>query len=189
MQGSIQLTSEIFWESTAVAVLIDAVLIFIILRLIHPERFFQIRSQVIVSAGVFWGILGVLVVRLFWDDYYRYFYPGWMGSWGIFIFGPSIGMVLAIVFYWIVSWFRGHPIPAFFTLVGIEAFLEHLMGIYSFRIMDIPSFQGVSPLSVLVFSVPEYIFYWSVILLAAFLVQRASSRIRRRTAIKPAPMT
>jgi hypothetical protein len=170
MQGSIQLTSKIFWVSAAVAALIDAGLLFLILRLIRPERFIQIRVPVIVTAGVFWGILGVWLVRSFWVAYYQYFYPRWMGDWGIFVFGPGIGMILAIVFYWIIARFRSRPIPVFFALVGIEAFLEHLMGIYSFRIMDIPSFRGVSPLSVLVFSVPEYIFYWSLILLAAFLV-------------------
>jgi hypothetical protein len=181
MQGSIQLTSDTFWKSAAIAALIDAGLLLLILRLIRPERFFQIRLPVIVSAGVFWGVLGAVVVRSNWVGYYQYFYPRWMGIWGIILFGPSIGMVLAIVFYWIVSRFRGHPIPVFFTLVGIEALLEHLMGIYTFRIMDIPSFRGVSPLSVLVFSVPEYILYWCVILLLAFLayaVIRAANRNR-----------
>jgi hypothetical protein len=181
MPDAVQLTSDIFWESAAIAALIDAGLLLLIARLIRPERFFQIRLPVIVSAGIFWGVLGVVVVRSNWVGYYQYFYPQWMGTWGIYLFGPSIGMVLAIVFYWIVSRFRGHPVPVFFTLVGIEAFLEHLMGIYSFRIMDIPSFRGVNPLSVLVFSVPEYILYWCVILLLAILVYvgiRAASRNR-----------
>jgi hypothetical protein len=63
MQGNIQLTSEIFWVSAAVTALIDAGLLFLILRLIRPERFLQIRVPMIITAGVFWGILGVLVVR------------------------------------------------------------------------------------------------------------------------------
>jgi hypothetical protein len=169
MPGTNALTSELFWQSAAIAAVMDAGLIFVILRLITSDRFFQIRLPVIVSAGVFWGILGAVVVRSSWVGYYQYFYPRWIGVWGIFLFGPSIGIVLAIVFYWIVSHFRGYPIPVFFTLVGIEAFLEHLMGIYIFRIMDIPSIRGVNPLSVLVFSAPEYILYWCVILLLAFL--------------------
>ena len=176
MQGSIQLTSEIFWVSAAVAALIDAGLLFLILRLIPPERFFQIRVPVIVAAGVFWGILSVWVVRSFWVGYYQYFYPRWIGDWGIFVFGPGVGIVLAALFYWIVARFRSRPIPVFFALVGIEAFLEHLLGIYTFRIMDIPMFQGVSPLSVLVFSVPEYVCYWCVTLLLAGLIPVAAGR-------------
>jgi len=176
MQGNIQLTSEMFWVSAAVTALIDAGLMFLILRMVRPERFFQIRVPVIVAAGVFWGILGVLVVRSFWVVYYQYFYPRWMGDWGIFAFGPGIGVVLAVLFYWIVARFRSHPIPVFFTLVGIEAFLEHLLGIYNFRIMDILMFQGVSPLSVLVFSVPEYVCYWCVILLAGLILAAAGRK-------------
>jgi hypothetical protein len=176
MQGNIQLTSEIFWVSAAVTALIDAGLLFLILRLIRPERFLQIRVPMIITAGVFWGILGVMVVRSFWVAYYQYFYPRWMGDWGIFVFGPGIGIVLAVLFYWIAARFRSRPIPVFLALVGIEAFLEHLIGIYSFRIMDIPSFRGVSPLSVLAFSVPEYVCYWCVIILMAVLILAAAGR-------------
>lgn len=169
MAEEVSLTLATFWESAAIAALIDAGLLLLISRLIRPERFFQIRLPAIVSAGVFWGILGVWVVRSYWVEYYQYFYPRWMGDWGIFVFGPAIGMVHAIIFYWIASWFRSHPLPVFFTLVGIEAFLEHfILGIFSFHIMEIPMFQGINPLSILVFSVPEYILYWSVILLLAF---------------------
>jgi hypothetical protein len=183
---NIQLTSEIFWQSAALAALMDAGLLFLALRLVRPARFFQIRTAVIVSAGVFWGIMGVLVVRSFWSAYYQFFYPRWMGDWGILVFGPSIGMVLAVLFYWIARRFRSRPIPAFFLAVGVEALLEHLMGIYFFKIMEIPMFLGVNPLSILVFSIPEYILYWSVILLAAFLIQRVASRFRQGTETRTA---
>jgi hypothetical protein len=172
MAGTIQLTSDALWQDAGIAALIDAAFLFLILRLIRPERFFQIRLPVVVSAGVVWGILGVLLVRTYWAGYYQYFYPSWMGEWGIYILGPAIGVVNAIIFYWIASWFRSRPVPVFFTLVGIEAILEHLVGIYRFHIMEIPGVQGVSPLSMLVFSVPEYIFYWGIILLLAFLIWR-----------------
>jgi hypothetical protein len=183
--GEIKLTSDIFWQSALIAAFADAGLIFIILRLVTLESFFRLVKPLIVSAGVFWGLLGILIVQSFWDGYYQYFYPGWMHGWGIVLFAPSIGMVLAVIFYWIARRFRSHPIPAFFIAVGVEALLEHLMGIYSFKIMEIPMFQGVNPLSVLVFSIPEYIFYWSVILLAAFAVQSAAARFRQRTFTRP----
>jgi hypothetical protein len=184
--SNIHLTSDVFWQSAALAALMDAGLLFLVLRLVRPARFFHMRLAVIVSAGVFWGILGVLVVRSFWAAYYQFFYPRWMGDWGIFVFGPSIGMVLAFLFYWIARRVRSHPIPAFFLAVGVEALLEHLMGIYSFRIMAIPMFSGVNPLSILAFSIPEYILYWSIILLAAFLVQGAYSRFRQGIGTRPA---
>ncbi len=186
MPENLRLTSEIFWISAALAALIDAGLFLLLHRLVRPERFFPLRLPLILSAGVFWGGMGVTVVRSYWAGYYRYFYPGWMRGWGIVLFGPSIGMVLAVLFFWIARHFRNRPIPVFFLAVGVEAVIEHLMGIYSFRIMDIPMFQGVAPLSVLVFSIPEYIFYWSIILIVAFLAQRVSSRIRQRSGNKAA---
>jgi len=188
MQETLSLTSEIFWQSAVAAALLDAGLMVLLLRLISPERFFQLPRPLIVSAGIFWGILGIFVVRSFWDGYYRYFYPEWMHGWGIVVFAPSIGMVLAVLFCWIAFRFRGRPIAAFFIAVGVEALLEHLLGIYSFKIMDIPMFSGVNPLSVLIFSIPEYILYWGAILLVAFLVQRLTLRFRSSPDAKPAPV-
>jgi hypothetical protein len=160
-------------------------LILLILWWIAPDRFFRMQKPLIVSAGIFWGMLGIFIVQSFWDDYYRYFYPTWMHGWGIILFGPAIGVVLAILFYWIARRFRSHPIQAFLILVGIEALLEHLMGIYSFKIMDTPMFRGVSLFSILAFSIPEYIFYWCLIILAAFLVQQGYARIMGIPGIKP----
>jgi hypothetical protein len=172
MSADIVLTSDTFWQSALIAAVLDAGLIAVILRLIALERFFHLQRPLIVCAGIFWGMLGVFIVQSFWDDYYRYFYPSWMHGWGIILFAPCLGMLMAILFYWIARRFRSHPIPAFLFLVGIEALLEHLLGIYSLKIMDIPMFRGVSPFSILAFSIPEYIFYWCLIILAAFLVQQ-----------------
>jgi hypothetical protein len=188
MPENLRLSSEIFWTSAALAASIDAAWLYLLPRLIHPERFFQLRLPLILGAGVFWGGMGVFVVRSFWEGYFRYFYPGWMHGWGIVLFGPSIGVVLAVLFFWIARHFPNRPIPVFFLAVGVEALLEHVMGIYSFKIMDIPMFRGVSPLSVLIFAIPEYILYWSVILLAAYLVQRLSLRFRSSADPKPAPV-
>jgi hypothetical protein len=187
--GNFQLTSVIFWQSALIAAVLDAGLIFFIRRLITPDRFFRLSRPLVVSAGIFWGLLGISIVQSFWDGYYRFFYPGWMHGWGIVLFAPSIGMVLTILFYWIARRFRSHPIPAFFIAVGVEALMEHLMGIYSLKIMEIPMFFGVNPLSMLVFSIPEYVLYWSVILLAAFLVQRGYSWFRQKKETPPAQMT
>jgi hypothetical protein len=183
--GDSKLTSEIFWQGAWIAAVADAGLLFILFRLIPPDRFFPLRRFVIVVTGVFWGLLGISVVQYFWDGYYQYFYPAWMHGWGIALFAPSIGAVLAVLFDWIAGRFRNHPIPVFLLAVGVESLLEHLMGIQSLHIMQIPMFRDVDPLSVLVFSIPEYIFYWGVILLAAVLVQGAYSRIRQGTGIPP----
>jgi hypothetical protein len=187
--GNISLRSDMFWQSALIAAVLDAGLIYIILRLITPDRFFRIARPLIICAGVFWGLLGISIVRYFWEGYYQYFYPGWMHGWGIILFAPSIGAVSAVLFYWIAGRFRNHPIPVFLLAAGVESLLEHLLGIQSLHIMQIPMFRGVDPLSVLVFSIPEYILYWSVILLAAFVIQWVPARLRQVTGSKPAPLT
>ena len=108
MLANIVLTSEIFWQSALIAAILDAGLIAIILRLITPERFFNLRRPLVVSAGIFWGVLGIFIVQSFWEEYYRFFYPGWMHGWGIILFGPAIGAVLATLFYWIARRFKSH---------------------------------------------------------------------------------
>jgi hypothetical protein len=143
MQENLRLTSEIFWISAALGAPIDAGLFVLLQRLVRPERFFHLRLPPILSAGVFWGGMGIAVVRSYGDGYYRYSYPGWMRDGGIVLFSPSIGMVLAVLFFWIARHFRNRLIPVFFLAVGVEAAIEHLMGIYSFKIMDNPMFQGV----------------------------------------------
>lgn len=121
MPANITLTSELFWQCSLIAAAEDGALIVVIRRLIPADLFFHLRRPLVVSAGIFWGALGISIVRSFWVGYYRYFYPGWMHAWGIVLFAPSIGMALAVLFSWIARLFRSRPIMVFFLAAGVEA--------------------------------------------------------------------
>ena len=120
------------------------------------------------SSAVLWGIFAAAVLWGFWDIYYRYFFPGWM-RW----FPPFMAMLygaIGLALWWLALRLPGNPVLNFCLLGGLEAIPEHLWGIYGLRILErVPMLQGLSPTSVLVFAIPEYVLYWGVILGVATL--------------------
>ena len=110
---------------------------------------------------------------VFWDIYYRYFLP----NTSILLVTPLVGALLALVFHWLALRLPGNPIVSFCLLGGLESLLEHLWGIYGLGILRAPLMQAVAPLSILAFAVPEYIFYWCVVLSIAVLLQSVYRRL------------
>ncbi|MBN1538424.1 MAG: hypothetical protein JW908_16940 [Anaerolineales bacterium] len=122
------------------------------------------------SAAISWGIFSIVLVSVFWESYYQYFYPSWLRSVWLLVFVPILYGALAMVFHWLALHIPGNPIFNFCVLVGIEAVLEHTWGIYGLHILKIPLLQDVNLASILVFSVPEYIFYWCIVITIAILI-------------------
>lgn len=164
-----RLTTEQFYMSALVIALIDAVLILLLAWRIKPARFRALKWWLVGSAAVFWSLFGFVLVRVFWDSYYRYFYPAGFRSGGILLFVPLVYGLLALVYHWLAFRLPGNPILVFCLLAGLESLLEHAWGLYSFKILEVPMLQEASPLSILVFAVPEYIFYWCVVISLAEL--------------------
>lgn len=71
----------------------------------------------------------------------------------------AIGLAL----WWLALRLQGNPVLNFCLLGGLEAIPEHLWVIFGLRILErVPMLQGVSPTSVLVFAIPEYVLYWGL---------------------------
>ncbi len=172
--------SSVFWLSGVVMALMDAVVIFIFTRLIPPRRFRELRGWLAGAAAVSWSLFSLLLVQAFWETYYRDFYPAWFRPGGILVFVPLLYGAFAFAFHWLALHLPGNPLLNFFLLAGVESLLEHLYGIFGLKIMEIPILQQASPLSVLVFSFPEYIFYWCVVVALAGLGRALTRRIFRR---------
>ncbi len=150
---------------------VDAIFISILIWRIKPSRFRELRWTLVGTAAVLWSGFAFFLVSAFWDSYYRYFYPGWLHSGGVLVFVPLLFGFLAWVFHWLALRLPGNPIVTFSLLCGAESVLEHLWGLYAFRILEIPLLQGASPASILAFCFPEYIFYWCVLISVAAVVQ------------------
>ncbi len=183
---NVQVSSSDFWISAIAALLIDLILLRLLTWKISPPRFRELRWSLVVVAAFLWSLFAVLLVAVFWDAYYRYFYPGWFRSGGVLVFVPLCFGTLAFVFHWVAIRTPGNPILMFCLLGGAESLAEHVWGIYGFRILDVPLLRSASPVSVLAFSFPEYILYWCVVIGIAALTQNAwrhLTQLRQRPAV------
>jgi hypothetical protein len=169
--SNVPLTSAALWQDAVVVALIAAIWVTILVRRIDRARFGQLRWPLVAMSAVFWSALGTILVQVFWGDYYRYFYPGWLHDGGILVMTIPSGAVLALLFHWMAPHLPGHPLVAFCLLGGLKSWLDHLCGIYIFKILDIPLLQGVSPASILAFALPEYVVYWCIVISAAAVTQ------------------
>jgi hypothetical protein len=163
--------SEQLWMDTVVIALVDVAFIAFLTWRIKPSRFRELKWTLAVTAAVFWSAFGIVLVSVFWNTYYRYFFPGWLRSGGILLFVPALYGSFALAFHWLALRAPGNPILNFCLLGGLESLIEHLWGIYGLKILEIPLIQQASPASILAFAFPEYIFYWCIVIGIAGLVQ------------------
>jgi hypothetical protein len=187
MSADLKVLTDQFWIDSAIAAIVDAAFIVFLAWRIKPARFRELKWMLAGTAAVFWSIFGIVLVSAFWETYYQYFYPGWMRSGGILLFVPILFGILALVFHWLSLRIPGNPILNFCLLAGLESLLEHLVGIYGLKILEIPMLREASPASILTFSFPEYIFYWCIVISIAALLQDGWRWISRgRTGTKVA---
>jgi hypothetical protein len=117
-----------------------------------------------------WAGFSMLLVQIFWDEYYCYLFPPAFRSGGLLLFVPLTYGLIAWLLHWLSLRMPGHPLLAFSLLAGVESLVEHSWGFYGMKALDIPALQDASPVSILAFAVPEYIFYWLLMVgLSAFL--------------------
>jgi hypothetical protein len=157
--------------SAVVIAIVDVIFILLLIWRIKASHFHQLRWTLVGTAAIFWSIFAIFLVSVFWEPYYRYFYPSWFRSGGILVLVPLLYGVFALAFHWLALRVPGNPIVFFCLLSGTESMLEHLYGIYGLKILQVPLFQEVSPVSILAFAFPEYVFYWCIVISIAALVQ------------------
>lgn len=178
----LHLTSDIFWRSALVTGAVDVVWVLALTRLVKRSRFHQLRWVLALSAALFWSALGLVLVELFWQGFYEHFQPDWMRAGGILLVTVPMGLSLALLFHWLAERLPGHPMLTFCLLGGLQGLIEHLWGVYGLKIMSIPILQGVEPLSVLAFALPEYMLYWSCVAslaLVVMLLAQTATRVKQ----------
>jgi hypothetical protein len=179
MNPDLRLTDAVFWASALVVTLVDVAFVALLGWRIKRETFQRLRWALIAAGTAFWCGMGVILVVYFWEGYYQFFWPGWMRSGGFLLITLPTGVLVSYGFYWLALRLPGNPAVTFCLLGGVESIFEHLWGIYGFGILKIPLMQGVGPLPVLAFAVPEYIFYWGIILALAVTLSRPARSLFR----------
>ena len=176
MTGEISLTSTVYWNSALIFAGIDLVLVSLLLWRVRAGRFRQIKWEIGAISGLFWVIYAAVLVLSFWDGYYEFIRPAW-GRWATPLMALPLYAALGLGFWWLAQRLPGPPVAGFTLLAAVEGLVEHVIGIYRIGILEkVPMLQGVSPASVLTFSIFEYILYWGVILGLAALVELFFSR-------------
>lgn len=177
----VEATSSQLWLSALVFLLIALIGVWILSRRVDRDRFRKLRWYLVAAAVLFWSAFAILLVQAFWDSYYQYFYPEWIRGGGILVYVPLIYGLSALAFHWLALRLPGNPILIFFLLCGIESILEHLWGIVGMDILNIPMFEEASVFDILVIAVPEYIFYWCLVIVLALFLARVGHWLRKIT--------
>ena len=155
-------TNKDVWGSTAVFAIIGILLLLPLLFVYQDVDFLQSPQAIIAASGIFWGVFSVFAFRAFWELYYQHFYPGWvrpLAPLNIFLYA-AFGLIL----WFLANRFNTVPVLVFILLGGIEGLLEHVIGVYSLRILEkVPVFNALTPGPVFIFSFFEYIVYWSIV--------------------------
>jgi len=153
---------------TLIWALVDMGLLVLLLWRAKPEWFQRSGWLMAISSAIFWGIFAISLYQIFWDRYYSHFVPEYV-RWLTPAAAIEYGLV-GWLLWWIAKKLPGNPVLTFCLLGGLESIPEHLLGIYGFKILDIPILQGMTPLSVLVFAFFEYILYWGAVVALAGLL-------------------
>jgi hypothetical protein len=158
-----RLTNQEVWIATLVFIGMDVLslppLPFMLRKISAPDLLQPIFF-------LFWG----------WDLYYRFFYPKWI-RWFAPLDIPLYGAI-GVGMWWLASRLPGPIILWFVLLGGMEGIVEHILGIYGFRILrKVPWLKDVSPAPALVFSFFEYVFYWTLVAWLAFGFSKLLERL------------
>jgi hypothetical protein len=156
------------WVTTVIWALVDAGLLALLLWRVKPDRFRRSAWPFVIASAIFWGIFAISLYLIFWDTYYSHFIPPYV-RWLAPLAAIEYGLV-GWLLWWLARKLPGNPVLSFCLLGGLESILEHLLGSYGLKILDVPMLQGLTPLSILAFAFFEYILYWGVVVALAALI-------------------
>ncbi len=180
MPEDFKATSELYWASAAVAALIDVGFVSLLTWRIRPTRFRQLKWCLLGAGVIFWCLLWADMLWICcWEWCYAYVFPGW-ARWLVPPVYGSIFGAIGLALWWLALRLPGNPVLSFCLLGGLVSVPGHLWAIYGRRMLEkVPLLQDVSPSSALVFGVPEFIFYWGIIMVVALLLRRGWEWCRR----------
>jgi hypothetical protein len=172
MLAEAHVTTLLIWKCTGVLVVLDVFLALLAQRLVSRESLRQMRGLLAMAGGVFFLVVWIVVLVWGWDWFYSYIFP----SWARYLLPPLFGIgytMIALIMTRLSIKLPSNPAITWCVLGGVEGLLTHLYAIYGLGAASKPPImQGSDPFAVLIFAVFEKAFYWSLILLASWLVWR-----------------
>ncbi len=159
-----KITNEILLRGLLLFAALDLGLVTGLTWRIKPTLFIQLKTTIILTTAVFWGLLWFWVLRVYWETVYRYLFPEWL-RWPL----PMIQAVLTALIAslaWRLSWKTPwNPLIVYCLLGGVWGILSHIWAVYMGVVDRPPVLQGASPLAAIGIAFFEFMFYWCVIIL------------------------
>ena len=158
----LRLTAQDMWRATLLFWGAGLIILLPLLAVFRDPASQRAARIVGTASALFWGALSIVAIFGFWELYYRHFYPAW-ARWliplNVLLYG-AIGLGM----WWLALRLPGPAVLWFVLLGGVEGIVEHLVGVYGFRILEkVDWLQGLSVLPVVVFSFFEYVLYWTLV--------------------------
>ncbi len=153
---------------TLVLALIDAGIVYWLFRHVPRTRFHALKWPLVAASGIFWGLFCVILLWVFWESYYQSFEPDW-ARWAAPVGGIEYALA-GLLFWWLAHKLPGPSVITFIVLGMLESIPEHALGIYVFKILELPILKGETPLSIFSFALFEYGLYWSAVVGVALLL-------------------
>jgi hypothetical protein len=176
LMTDLKVTTDILWKGAIYFAIIDIVFVTMVTRLIKPADFQKMKWKLAaVMAIYFCALFGFVASYLFWDAAYSYVFPAW-ARW---IMPPVYGLLFAsygLFVWWLSIRLRTNPVLNFCFFGGLWGIITHVWAIYRGILDKPPMLQGADPVAALVIAAFEFIFYWCICLMLAFLIQRFGKR-------------
>ena len=166
----LRVTTNVLWRGALFFALIDAVFVSVLAWRITPERFRQLKWTIVVTTGVVWGIIWLLMAGFAWEPVYHYVFP----EWARWLIPPTYGLAFAAVgwlFHRLALRLPGHPVINLCLLGGLWGMVTHIWAIYRGILDKPPMLQGASPVAAAVMPIFEFVCYWCIILSVSSLVR------------------
>lgn len=180
-----RVTSELLWRAAVIAALVDIPLLVLAGRVVPPPRFRTLQWPLATAAFILYALLwGVFGSSLYWDEVYRALFPGW-ARWLLPAWFGSLYAAFALVAWRVARRARRWPAVWFIVMGGLVSVPGHAIGMAR-GLMEVPMLSRASAAAALVFGVFEFVFYWSLITLAA-AAAAWSSRLHTGSPEPPGP--
>lgn len=181
-----KLTTEALLRAALVFALIDlAVVPFLNWRL-QPARFRQLKWPLVLTAAIFWYALWTWALDWAWEPVYRYVFVDWLREWLPLIQSAHFA-VITLVFWWSASRLTKCSVAVFCLLGGFWGMVTHTWAVYLGIVDKPPLLQGASSVAAVIFAIFEFMFYWCLILIVAWLLEGVLHSMAEPTVKTQAP--
>ncbi len=171
----VKVTTEVLIRAAVLFALFDTVLVAYLSRFLESRLFHQLKWPVTIISGIFWLLVWMIMVSIFWEPVYQFVFP----SWSRWLIPPAMGVFFALAglfIWWAATRLPGNPVISFCLLGGLWGIITHIWAIYRGILDKPPLLQGASPVAASIMPFFEFVFYWCIILGAAFSWQKRKKR-------------